>query len=148
MAENKKKMLTFTPVMAERIEQLKEEIGVHSFSAVVHYAVMQLWAKNHPAYTEKFKADPAERVRIREEEKIAKQAMIEEEQSEVCEQLGGKVMEVEGGGKVCVYFTYSGKHRYEQRVPLKMVSTDLINNQYMPSREKVEQLQKEGKTDY
>lgn len=149
MADNIKKMLTFTPAMAARIEQLRDEIGVHSFSSVIHFAVSRLWDAKHPAYAAKLASpDPAERVRIRDEEKKAREEIVEKEQIEVCNQLGGQVLEEEGGNKVCVYHTYTGKKRYEQKIGLRMLSPDLVKSQYMPSREKVEQLQKDGLVDY
>lgn len=134
--------------MVAMVEGIKKKNALPSFSAAIHFAVASMHAKDNPAYiTLKANESPEERVRRKKEERTAKEDIVREEQLDILKQLDGKLVEKEGA-EVCVYFTYSGKKRFEQTVSLNMLSTDLVKTQYQPNRAKVEQLQREGKTDY
>lgn len=144
----KRVTIGFTDKMLEMVEKIQQERGLMSFAAAVHFAVAELYKKDNPAYMAlKANETPEERMKRRKEEKEAKEDMVRLDQLAILEALGGKLV-VKEGNEVCVYYTYSGKKRFEQTVSLNMLSTDLVKTQYQPNREKVESLQKEGKTDY
>ncbi len=133
--------------MADMILEIQATKGYVSFSAVVHSAVIELHHKTFPTYVMRQpKRSPTEKVHDKAEEKAAKESIQRDVFLKLADELGGTVV-MEAGKEFCKYFTYTHKKRYEQKIPLQMLSTDLVKTQYQPSREKVEQLQKEGKTE-
>lgn len=72
----------------------------------------------------------------------------EREKLLIVDDLEGQVLERADGSKVCVYYTYIGKKRYEQKVSLGLLNKNMVNNQYTPSRKAVEQIRKDGKAEY
>lgn len=144
------KHIKFTPRMVEMVERIQSELGLGSFSSAVHYAVAETHRKIAPAYAQTGRPGltPEERVRNRKEQKQAELQSIIDEKKVIAEQLGGEVYQLESGAWMCRYFTYDWNKRYQQEVSLTLLTPELVNNQYFPSREKVEALQKEGKTDY
>lgn len=142
------KTIRFASKMEEDIKQMMEEKGYISFSAVVHHAVMELYRSYYPAYTTAKKDNsPKGRMKRIQDEREAKIELEYEKLAGICEDLGGDT-EIKGGNEYCVYYTYSGKKRHQQEIPVNMLSEDLIKTQYSPSREKVEQLQRDKKVDY
>ena len=134
--------------MIEMIQKIQKKNGLPSFTSALHFAVATLHAKMEPAYlTLKANESPEERVMRKKKEKEAKEDLVRADQLAILKALGGRLEDREGS-EVCVYYTYSGKKRFEQAVSLNMLSTDLVKTQYQPNRTKVEQLQAEGKTDY
>lgn len=143
-----KKLITFTQRMIEMVEEIRVAKGYVSFSAVVHAAVVEMHTKTFPNYMRPMKEDdPAARVRRKAMEKEAREDMVREEHLEVARQLGATIV-TEGGKEFAVYYNYVQSKRYEQKVPIQLLSTDLLKAQYQPSREKVEQLQRDKKVDY
>lgn len=144
-----KKNIAFTEKMAEMVAELQERKGYMSFSAVVHQAIVDMHTKAFPAYVREPSAreTPEERVRRKSEEKQAKEGIRREEQVTIVAELGGEVIE-KNGQEYVKYYTYTNSKRYEQNVPLIEMSTDLVKTQYQPSRERVEKLREQGKTDY
>lgn len=150
MSEEKPKRygIAFTPRMVEMVNEIMNNRGLMSFSAAVHFAVAELYKKDNPAYVAlRTNETPADRMLRKKQEKEAKEDMARADQLAILEALGGQLINKEGS-EVAVYFTYSGKKRFEQDVSLSMLTTDLVKTQYQPSRERVEQLQAEGKVDY
>ncbi len=148
--EIKKRTISFTDRMDEMIEEIKSAKGYISTSAVIHAAIIELHSKAFPAYANRplAKDEPvADKIKRKQAEKDAKAELIRQEYLRIAEALGGRVVN-ENGNEYCIYYTYFSKRRYEQKVPLHMLSTDLIPIQYQPSREAVEKLQKDGKTEY
>lgn len=140
-----KKAMSFTDRMGEMVEELQNKLGLMSFSGVVHFAITELYRKEFPAYKET--ASPEERLKTKKMQKAMQEEEAMDEFRELAKALDGRIV-VEGGKEFCVYYNYTGRTRFEQKVPLNMLSSDLVKTQYQPSREKVEQYQKEGKTDY
>lgn len=143
------KTLRFTERMVEMVEELKEARGYATFSSVVYTAIAELHSKTFPAYRKMGTTvkSPEEKERDLVGRKRAKEQIRIEEREAVCKLLDGKIAD-EGGTKVCVFYNYINKKRYLQKVALAQLSEDLIKTQYQPSKEKVERLQKEKKTDY
>lgn len=143
-----RKSISFTGRMLEMIDEIKSSKGYVSLSSVVQQAVVQMHSKTFPTYVIPRKDNsPEARLERKDEMKRLKEEKALEKQIGICEDLGGKVSE-KADGFVCTYFTYTGKKRFRQDVPLAMVSNDLIKIQYHPSKEKVLKLQEEGKVDY
>lgn len=148
--ENVKKLIGFAPQMTEMVEQLQSEMGLPSFTAVIHQAVVSLWDKKHPSYANvnPLAKDKDKVNEIRDKKKLKEQA-AREEKLEIVEKLGGElIVDEEKGIEVCRYYTYTSGKRYLQEVSLSMLSMDIVKNQYFPSKEAVLKLQEEGKTNY
>jgi len=144
-----KKNIAFTEKMAEMVEELQEKKGYMSFSSVIHQAVVDMHTKAFPAYVREPSAreTPEDRVRRKSEEKRAKEDIRREEQLAVMAELEGELIE-KAGVEYVKYYTYTNSKRYEQNVPLIEMSSDLVKTQYQPTRERVEKLREQGKTDY
>lgn len=149
MSEKKTRYgIVFTERMVEMVNEIKENRGLMSFSAAVHFAIAELHKRDNPAYVHlRTNESPADRVARKKQEKEAKEDMARADQLAILEALGGELV-VKEGSEVATYYNYSGKKRFLQEVSLSMLTTDLIKTQYQPSRERVEQLQAEGKTEY
>lgn len=145
-----RKNMVFTERTVEMAEEIKRVRGYHSFSAVLQQGVVELYSKCFPSYSTpgKHMASTKDRLRMKAEEKEARQEAVLQEKMAVAKLLEGQVIEMPGIGLVCKYYTYSGPKRYEQQVSINFLTEDLLQSQYFPSREKVEYLQKNGKTDY
>lgn len=144
-----KKLITFTPRMSEMIDEIQRVKGYVSFSAVIHAAVVDLHSRTFPAYkgVSSREEDPMTKVRRKAAEKEAKKDLVREEKVSIVEELGGEVIE-EHGVEYCTYYTYSGRKRFAQRVPLLLVNAELIKAQYQPNKERILKLQQEKKVDY
>lgn len=124
--------------LEEMIENLMREKGYSSKAEVVRSAVIRLHESTFPPYTQKGKSK-------KQQQKI-------EEVSEgetICKLLEGAIIaDKNTGEKSCRYYVYDRKDRFEREIPLKALKRDLVPSQYSPSREKVEQLQADNKTNY
>lgn len=145
--ENYAKTISFTKRMKEMIEEIEQHRGFPTFTSVVHHAVIELYKKEFPGYLVKREESPEERVERQEKEKDVKKKNVKKKLIKISDALGGKIIN-ELGTEYCVYYTYNYAKRYEQKIPLNMLSTDLVASQYQPSKEAVEKLQVEGKTNY
>ena len=144
-----KKLITFTDRLVEMVQELENHKGFPSFSAVVHSAIIEMHSKTFPGYVRPLAKDenPADRLKRKQRDNEVKKEMVRADALAVVEHLAGSVV-VESGKEFCVYFTYAGRKRFEQKIPIEMLSTDLVKTQHQPSKDKVLQLQKEGKVDY
>ena len=144
-----KKLINLNGRSLEMAEDLMRIKGFMGLGEVVRYTISEAHAKTFPAYTTGQKLTPEQKLEQKQAMKKAKEAQVEQEYLEIAELLGGKVeTNPETGNKTCVYYTYSLSKRYQQRVPLAMLSKDMLKNQYQPSKEKVLQLQKDKKVNY
>lgn len=143
------KLIKFNDRHEEMIAKLRDEFGYPSFSSVVHQAVVDMYKKNFPSYMmdKRVEEKPEDRMKRRADEKKAKEDIAKAELTKIAAELGGAIT-TESGKDFCVYFTYTNKKRFEQKVPLTLLSTDLVKTQYFPSKEAVLKLQKEKKVDY
>lgn len=147
---NPQKLITFTERQIEMANEIMAELGYNSFSQVVQQALIDKYQRTFPNYIKSgAKEEPVDRAQRKEQEKVAKKDIVLEGYRDIARRLGGTlVTDDTGGNEACIYYTYTGKKRYEQRVPLNQLSEDLIKTQYQPNRAAVEKLQKEGKVDY
>jgi Arc/MetJ-type ribon-helix-helix transcriptional regulator len=149
--EWKRISIIFNKEILAMVERFIKEKGYDTTSEVVKQAVRYLYAKEFPAYIEARKEIPKtleDRVDYEDRKKALKEKKEEDRMVAICDALGGKVSTNEGGNKVCIYYTYDKKNRYEQELPLSFLTDDLITSQYSPSKEDVERRQNEGKVNY
>ena len=146
--------LSIAPRLQEMIEELKLKFGTTSDQETLRYAVSFAHSKSFPSYAVAADTRPArvqltakDRLTKAKEERKAKEDFAREEYLEILEELDGVIIEKEGR-ELATYYNYSHKTRYLQEVSLRLMSRDLLANQYFPSREKVEKLQKDRLVDY
>lgn len=146
-----KKLLTFTPVVWEMIERIKNEKGYASSSAVVYQAVINMHDKIFVPYANRSvgkNMTAEEKIRKEEEEKEARSKVDLEKKVAICQTLGGQTVKQNDGSLLCKYFTYSFSKRYLQEIPVNLLTDDLIRNQYAPSKKDVLKLQENKKVEY
>lgn len=145
-----KKLITFTNRMYEMVEEIQSARGYPSFSAVIHASIIELHGKTFPAYkgVSSRNEDPATKVRRKMAEKDAKLDVLREEKLTIVSALEGTVVSETGGKEFCQYYTYTSRKRFAQKVPLHLLSAELVKAQYQPSKERVLSLQKAKKVDY
>ena len=142
--DTKPKTVYYTGRHQEMAEEIQAEKGYPTFSAVAHQALINLHSSIFKDYVGVKKKGQELKV-PRAERRAGTKA---EEQMAMCTQLKGKVKNGESGSPVCVYYTYQSKNRFEQEVPVEMLDDVHVSRQYQPTKEKVEQLIKEGKVNY
>lgn len=120
-------------------------------TAVVINAIFNTHKRVFPAYGGGVRANetPEQAVlrqeREREARKMVKQGVVIAEKQKICEALGGKVTAGESGDPVCVWFNYDRVGKYEQQLPLPMLSEELLAAQYVPNEEVVKKFNPEFK---
>lgn len=138
--------------LIEKIKKIKEENNYNSETAVIIEAVGSLYRKLFPGYVEQRKLSavksPEERADALIKINDIRKQREEEILLDIAERLGAEIVRNDGGGKVVKYYTYDKSNRYLQEVPLTMMTPELIDSQYYPSREEVERRQAEGKVNY
>jgi Arc/MetJ-type ribon-helix-helix transcriptional regulator len=149
--EWKRISIIFNKEILAMVERFIKEKGYDTTSEVVKQAVRALYTKEFPAYVEARQSVPKsieDKIDYEDRKKMVKEKKEEDRCVEICKALGGTIELNDGGNKVCKYFTYDKKNRYEQELPLLFLTEDLIASQYSPSREDVERRQAEGKVNY
>lgn len=149
-----RKNIVITGVQDEMIKKIIEKKGwkTKSFSRVLDLAVDELYNSIFKDYvvnraTTSAKT-PEQRVAEQEERGEIKRKNEEEKLLKIAEALEGRVSIGAGGGKVVVYYTYDRKNRYQQQLPLSMMTEELIGKQYFPSKEDVVARQEKGEVNY
>ena len=150
MAENQKKLVSFTPRMIEMLQALKDKRGFMSDPEVVRCAISEMYGRTFPAYssTPRKRLTPEQQVQEDEQKKVAQQKRTTGEKRSICMRLAGKFKENDNDNVMCHYYTYSLKKRYKQEVSIEMLNEDMIKTQYQPSKTKVLALQAAHKVDY
>lgn len=134
-----KKLVTLPDVLYHKLKEIKDT-GYPTDNAVIVFALMELHRKTFPRYIH----NSPQNVRDRSS---APATRHEETYMKICRALGGEVQDTPGG-KFCNYYTYIGKQRYPQNIPLEQLSDTLVDRQYEPSKEAVKKYQKEGLVKY
>ena len=149
---NKKKLITFTPKMEEMVEQIQDYRGLCSFSAAVHSAIGDTYARMFPIYAQKVGKTlktPEEKVAEKESFKQAKKDLEIKSQLSLLEKFEGwTTIDKTTGDLIAHYYTYDFKNRNEQKMPLEMLKPSYLKNQYNPDRETVEKIYKKGEAKY
>lgn len=123
----------------EMVAMIKQEMGHRNDTETFYYCVGMTFKKTFPAHikaTGSF-SDPA----IVDKEKAKEKSDTILATSPYPKGLDGEVVE-ELDGKYCVFKTYNRTSVKEQKIPLSLVSKDIVNNQYKPSYDKVQELLK------
>jgi len=148
--ETIKKQLNFTDVMVDKIEEIQAKHGLLSFTAAIHYCVVQTHRGDFKDYVVTKQAASKSESEKMEEKETAQDARDQKEYDKkavICGALAGEVKKKDGVN-ICVYYDYNRTRRYEQEMPFKELSETLVSKQYIPSKEAIEKLQKAGKTKY
>lgn len=135
-----------TERLNDMMRELREERGYSTDTQVVYEGINELYRKTFPAYLKnspKSDLTPENKAKVKVQEKKINEELKREEQKEICYLLEGEVK-----GDSCVYYKYSGRKRFENSIPLSMLNEGMVKTQYSPNREKVEQIQAEGKAEY
>ncbi len=122
------------------LEQIKSRTGSPSLNAAINFAIFETHRSLFPAYIKQEGKGRSRAARAADE-----RAEEESAQMEICKALDGRI-EGEGANKICVYYTYHLRNRYEQRVSLDLLNEGMISTQYDPSKERVMKLKEEGQT--
>lgn len=120
---------------AQMIEEIKVEKGFTTATQVFIAAIAELHRKALPAYAQGFRGPS--------EPKLSKEESSRREGLRICKELDGRV-----DGNHCVYYKYAGKARYEQKIPLNLLSDEMVRTQYSPNRARIEELRAAKMTDY
>lgn len=138
--------------LVEVIKKLKKDNHYNSETAVIIEAVMSLNRKLNPGYVvsraETRAKTPEQKLDEEDERKRIKKQREEDAQMVIVNALEGRVSIGAGGGKVVKYYTYDRKNRYQQQLPIDMMSEDLIASQYFPTKEDVLARQAKGEVNY
>lgn len=160
--------VSLTPKNIEQIKAIQDELGFASISETVRGCIHAMYSRTFPNYTRTNVAprtidvsEPKSNEELLKEKKQKKkdvEKIVAEQQKanelatciRICEQdLNGEVTVDENDRPVtCVYFQYDRRNRYVQEIDVLSVSKELVESQYLPNRERVEQLQKDGNVDY
>jgi hypothetical protein len=130
--------------MEGMIEDIKSFKGYETKTETVLQSIREWHNDLFPMRAKKISVavDPTDR---REQRKLEREQEEREEKIHILLSLGG-VLSPDGNSGT--YYTYDKKERYEQSVPLKMLTEDLLNYQYSPDKDTVLALQAEGKVNY
>lgn len=147
-----KNRISFVPTdkLKDMILEIQEKFGYLTMTNVVVEAIIQMHTRAFPAYIQK-KAEPMtaeDKIKREEDRKKIREERERQKFLDVANLLEGEIVAGESGGEVCKFYRYADTERYEMEVPLTRLTQDLVDNQYSPSKEKVEELRAKGKTKY
>jgi len=137
----KKRLIQTNERIEEMIAELNEKNGYMSDSECIRQAIIAFHTKNFPNYVKETRqpqsAEERERKRIErlDAERVARMNMGIDRGKEICEKLGGEVVETGRNMYACVYpeYAFLNKHEVdvrEQQIPLENLDEDNIINQY------------------
>lgn len=139
--KNKQRLITTNERIEEMMMELMERNGYNSISECVRTGIVLLHNKTFPSYVKEMKQpqtpEDREKKRIErlEAEKRARWQIEVDRGREICEKLGGKVIETGRDMYACVYDEYAYLNKFQvdvkpQQVPLENLSEEHIINQY------------------
>lgn len=146
-----RKNYAFDKEFVEMLATLQKQTNHTNETAVIIQAVSALYSKLNPAYK-----SPMENRNLSPEDKAAAAVKFEEEKQtariqkylEIAKALDGEVYDAGAGEQRVSFYNYFENNRDKQDYALEELSMDLLNDQYLPSKEDVLRRQKEGKTKY
>lgn len=141
---NKRLSMTLNPTLAIMIEDLRKVRGDSNNTETIKEAIRFYHSKKFPVYASaNTKPDNEQVIRSKVVLGAVKQDVKTKEAESICAQLGGVV-----NGNTCSYFKYDERDRYSQEVPLSLLSADLVQSQYVPNREEVQEYKRKGLANY
>jgi hypothetical protein len=145
------KTFSFESEFIELLERLMKQKYCTSMTSLIIQAVTELDRKTNPAYKDVFQSknlSTDEKVEQATKLSEAKKSKKEEKFLEIAKALEAEVYEDTGGEKRVTYYTYFENYRDIQDIPLESLSVDMVNDQYLPSKDDILRRRKEGKTNY
>jgi len=144
-----KKMITVAPEVIERAQKIQKDRGYSSFSGLVTEAIYQLYEKMYKYQTRAYipqtsetKAEKSVQTQVLKEKLSKEQG--EAEWMPFVKALNGEVTLDAVGNKYCKWNNYAifgnSVSKFEQELPVGQLSQILVDNQYDPSRERVEEI--------
>jgi len=126
------------------LQEIMKRTSSPSMSAAINLAIFEAHRSFFPAYMQKGTKGlgSSRAARLHDERKEE-----EAEQIGICKSLEGSI-EGQGENKVCTYFTYNLRKRYQQRMSLGVLTVEMVAGQYQPNKEVVMKLKEAGKCDW
>lgn len=147
--------ISFTQKNIEQLSAIQEELGLASISETVRACIHATHSKTFPSYARGGNTNSEPKEKMSKTEAKERKKEIEKANQialaiKVCEQdLNGVVATDENDNPIrCAYYQYDGRKRWKQEVDIMSVNEGLVETQYLPNRERVEKLQKDGNVDY
>lgn len=130
------------PTMVKMLEKIRIEKGQFGSNAdVIRHAIAGLYDKYFKEYgKDTIGSEGSTSIKM---PKMTKEQKEEQKQHDICMALNGTIKDT-NGNKTCHYTIYEKVNpklvnKFEQGLPLSMLSPDTIARQYSPNREEVEQ---------
>lgn len=129
------------PKIREMMDKLKEERCLESNAEVMRAAIIAYYETYFKSYGRDTLLGQSSSLKA---PKLTKEQKEEKKQIDICMALNGTIKDV-NGNKTCHYTIYEKVNpklvnKFEQGLPLSMLSKDTIARQYSPNREEVEQV--------
>lgn len=119
--------------MESMVKDIKDKNGFFTIAETIRYCIGAVHKKEFKDYLSSKHSGASMNKR---DDKIA-----------VCHALDGRI-ETENGKDYCIYYNYGRRDRFEQKKEVNLLTHDLLDRQYVPNKEKVKELQKQGKVNY
>lgn len=139
-----KKTIAVTETTQQMVTDIRESLGLLHDAEVYRLAIAEKHQSLFPKYLSGSKVSKRGRPtkddsgETQESKKKAEQNEKERAMRSICGELGGEVIE-ENGSKKCVYRTWNYENSYEKKIDLENLNQSLLENQFSPSKEKVEE---------
>lgn len=151
--------ISFTKKNVQQLSEIQEELGLASMSETIRACVHATYSKTFPNYTRQGTAmkqvdeetgNKLSKTEIKQRKDAQEKANRIATAINVCEnELGGVVATDENDNPImCAYYQYDGRRRWKQEVDIESVNPSLVETQYLPNKDRVLQLQKDGNVDY
>ena len=152
MAKLKRYSISLSQRNLEQVKALIEYHGYASISETVRVAISQTYNDTYPTYKgggPLEKANRQEAKQTPEEKREAKAQTLKEESYKVCDALNGLVVkDPVDGTEACHFFQYTSRDRHLQSISVDDLTEDWYDMQYQPSKERVDELIKNGTVNY
>lgn len=146
-----RKSIIITKKLSEMVDEIRKEKGYKSFVSVIELAIGELYSQVFKDYVMARNKQSAKTPEEKAEASLKIQEIKKQKEEDIllaiAAKLDGRVSGPMGDRRV-KYFTYDKSNRYEQEVPLEMMSEELIDAQYYPDQPTILRRQKEGKVNY
>lgn len=133
---NVQRTISFSPDTWRMLEEIKAHYGQKTLTGTQAQMISEMHRKLFPAYTT---SKRPEGFTTKEEKERSAKESARQIQLDIAKQLDG-VITVEDGVEICTYFTYARRDRYEQKFSVDLLTPEMVQNQYAPSREVVQRL--------
>ena len=147
-----RKTFLFSPSLVEVVKKLKDDMNQNSETAVVIEAINALNRKINPGYISQRVMSASKTPEDKAETQIRIQEIKKQKEEEAllvfATALEARITLSDSGSKMVEFYNYDKGNRYFQKLPLRMMNQQLVDDQYYPSREEIKKRQAEGKVNY